>query len=149
MQRGLIHAVVDAADSVIIDDAGSPLVPSMSAHGATPDPDVHLAAMHVSNAMIEDTHFTYDKSTGMLTLTNARLNRCHDDNIAIPTSVLLRPWTASMLSRLYERSTSFGAMYTTLWLKMKSALLMRQQDAFSKTGVAGWAASGHRSTSKD
>ena len=94
MQRGLIYAVVDEADSVMIDDAGSPLVLSMGMHGPAPDLDAHVAAMHVAEVLIEDTDFRHERSTGQLALTEAGMDRCYQNDIAVPASVLLRPWTS-------------------------------------------------------
>lgn len=94
MQRGLIHAVVDEADSVLVDDAASPLVLSMSAGGVAPDLDAHLAARAVAKILQEGDHFRHDVATGSLKLTPDGMNRCYEDDIAVPTSVLLRPWTA-------------------------------------------------------
>lgn len=94
MQRGLIHAVVDEADSVLVDDAASPLVLSMSAGGIAPDLDAHLAAKAVAEILIEDDHYRHEVATGSLKLTPDGMNRCYADDIAVPTNVLLRPWTA-------------------------------------------------------
>ncbi len=90
MQRGLLYGVVDEADSVLIDDAGSPLVLSLAAQGTAPD----LDAREVGSTLAQDVHYRWDVSTGHIRLTTAGRNRCYEDDIAIPTSVLLRPWTA-------------------------------------------------------
>lgn len=94
MQRGLIHAVIDEADSVLIDDAASPLVLSMSAEGLASDRQAHLAAMDVANVLEIDNHYRHDISTGNISLTPTGMDRCYDDDIAVPASVLLRPWTS-------------------------------------------------------
>ncbi len=44
MQRGLVHAVIDEADSVLVDDASSPLVLSFGSNERAPDADAHLTA---------------------------------------------------------------------------------------------------------
>lgn len=94
MQRGLAYAVVDEADSVLVDDAGSPLVLSMSAAGEASDRDAHLVARDVADILQEDTHFRWDRSTSQITLTSEGQNRCYKDDIAIPVEKLQRPWTA-------------------------------------------------------
>jgi preprotein translocase subunit SecA len=94
MQRGLLFGVIDEADSVLIDDAGSPLVLSLAAKGTAPDLHAHLAAREVSKVLAEDVHYRWDVSSGHIGLTKDGRNRCYDDDIAIPASVLLRPWTS-------------------------------------------------------
>ncbi len=94
MQRGLLFGVVDEADSVLVDDAGSPLVLSLAGKGTAPDLDAHLAAREVAKVLAEDVHYRWDVSTGHIGLMKEGRNRCYDDDIAIPASVLLRPWTA-------------------------------------------------------
>ena len=94
MQRGLIHAVVDEADSVLIDDAASPLVLSMSADGQASDLQAHLAALEVAGIMEADLHYRHDVSTGNMSLSPAGMERCYKEDIAVPASVLLRPWTS-------------------------------------------------------
>ncbi|MCP4788085.1 MAG: preprotein translocase subunit SecA [Fuerstiella sp.] len=103
MQRGLLYGVVDEADSVLIDDAGSPLVLSLAAQGTAPDLDAHLAAREVGSTLAQDVHYHWDVSTGHISLTTAGRNRCYEDDIAIPTSVLLRPWTAYVEQALRAR----------------------------------------------
>lgn len=93
MQRGLVHAVVDEADSVLIDDAASPLVLSLSQGDTAIDRDAHLAARQVVGVLDPETHFRIDVATGNLKLLPAGSNRCYDDDIAVPTHVLQRPWT--------------------------------------------------------
>lgn len=94
MQRGLAHAIVDEADSVLIDDAGSPLVLSMATPGQAPDLRAHATAMAVVEVLIENEHFTLDVATATVRLTPDGLNRCYADDIDVPASVLERPWTA-------------------------------------------------------
>ena len=103
MPRGLNYAVVDEADSVMIDDAGSPLLLSMSCSGAASDLDAHLTANEVSQILVENTQYRFEKSAGLLTLTEAGQNRCYEDDIAIPTAVLLRSWTAYVEQALRAR----------------------------------------------
>lgn len=94
MQRGLVYAIVDEADSVLIDDAGSPLVLSMATPGQTPDLRAHTTAKAVADVLLVDDHFKQNDTTAGIKLTPEGLNRCYEDDIEIPTSVLLRPWTA-------------------------------------------------------
>ncbi len=94
MQRGLVYAIVDEADSVLIDDAGSPLVLSMAAPGEALDLRAHQSAMAVAEELNDDEHFKLDETAGGISLTADGMNRCYEDDIEIPADVLLRPWTA-------------------------------------------------------
>lgn len=94
MQRGLAHAIVDEADSVLIDDAGSPLVLSMATPGEAPDLRAHATAMALAEVLIEDEQYTLDVTTGAVQLTPDGMNRCYNDDVEVPADVLLRPWTA-------------------------------------------------------
>ncbi len=94
MQRGLVFAVIDEADSVMIDDAASPLVLSMSASGVAPDLEAHQAASQVAEALSEDADFRCDPATGRISLTEAGRNRCYHEEVVVPARVLQRPWTS-------------------------------------------------------
>ena len=94
MQRGLAYAIVDEADSVLIDDAGSPLVLSMATPGEAPDLPAHATAMLVAEVLTADEHYTLDATTAAVRLTPNGMNRCYENDIEVPADVLLRPWTA-------------------------------------------------------
>ncbi|MCA9049995.1 MAG: hypothetical protein KDA89_14765, partial [Planctomycetaceae bacterium] len=94
IQRGLSFAVVDEADSVMIDDAGSPLVLSVAADGAPPDLEAHRTARELADVLMSGKHFRLDSATGSLSLTAAGMDRCYADDVLVPAAVLQRPWTA-------------------------------------------------------
>jgi preprotein translocase subunit SecA len=93
MQRGLAFAVVDEADSVLIDDAGSPLVLSFGSSEGAPDADAHLTAKSLAAILEQGEHFLLDTATGRVALTEAGVQRCHAPDVAIPVLQLVRPWT--------------------------------------------------------
>ncbi|MCR9199921.1 MAG: helicase-related protein [Planctomycetaceae bacterium] len=93
MQRGLVHAVVDEADSVLIDDAASPLVLSVSQGDRAIDHEAHLVACEVAGLLQPEEHYRIDVVTGKPQLLPDGQQRCYADDIAIPTAVLQRPWT--------------------------------------------------------
>ncbi|MEZ6126460.1 MAG: hypothetical protein R3C49_25340 [Planctomycetaceae bacterium] len=103
MQRGLIYGVVDEADSVLIDDAGSPLVLSLGQQGEAPDAKAHLTAFQMAEVLQPDLHFHTDERTGRLVLTTSGSDRCYADDVLIPTDVLLRPWTVYVEQALRAR----------------------------------------------
>lgn len=94
MQRGLVFAIVDEADSVMFDDAASPLVLSISAPGTAPDLEAHLMAKNLADELQEGSDYQLNESTGQLRLTSDGANMCYSEAVSVPGHVLLRPWTA-------------------------------------------------------
>ncbi|MEZ6040977.1 MAG: hypothetical protein R3C20_10750 [Planctomycetaceae bacterium] len=103
MQRGLEYAVVDEADSVLIDDAGSPLVLSMSAQDGAPDASAHQMAMQLLSQLEPEKHYQMDAASGLLMLTGEGIQRCHSADVRIPVPVLIRPWTEYVQQALRAR----------------------------------------------
>lgn len=94
LQRGLMFGIVDEADSVMIDDAASPLVLSMAMPGTAPDLKAHQAAQRLSEHLQQDVHFRLDATSGRISLTSDGRSKIHDDNVDVPAQVLLRPWAS-------------------------------------------------------
>ena len=103
LQRGLAYAVVDEADSVLIDGAGSPLVLSFGSHDRAPDADAHLTAKSLTEVLRPDVEFVLEPSGGRVALTEAGVQRCHADDVAIPTLQLARPWSVYVQQALRAR----------------------------------------------
>jgi preprotein translocase subunit SecA len=103
MQRGLIYAVVDEADSVLIDDASSPLVLSFGSNDRAPDADAHLTAKALAEQLKKGDEFLLEASTGRIALTEAGVRRCYADDVAIPVLQLVRPWTEYVQQALRAR----------------------------------------------
>ncbi len=103
MQRGLAYAVVDEADSVLIDDAGSPLVLSFGSNDRAPDADAHLTAKALTEILQQDLDFVLEPSNGRVALTEAGVQRCHADDVAIPVLQLVRPWSEYVQQALRAR----------------------------------------------
>ncbi|MEZ6061183.1 MAG: translocase [Planctomycetaceae bacterium] len=103
MQRGLVFCIVDEADSVLIDDAGSPLVLSIASTGPAPDESVHRAACDFVGQLEQPVHFRIDPASGHVALTETGLTRCYQDDVAIPSAHLLRPWTQYVEQALRAR----------------------------------------------
>jgi preprotein translocase subunit SecA len=93
LQRGLVRAIVDEADSVLIDDAGSPLVLSMKSAGPAADADIHRTAHALAALLQPGTDFELEESLGRVVLTPAGVLRIHATDVAIPVQQLRRPWT--------------------------------------------------------
>jgi preprotein translocase subunit SecA len=103
MQRGLIYAIVDEADSVLIDDASSPLVLSFGSNDRAPDADAHLTAKALAELLKQGEEFLLEASTGRIVLTEAGVRRCYADDVAIPVLQLVRPWTEYVQQALRAR----------------------------------------------
>jgi preprotein translocase subunit SecA len=103
MQRGLAFAVVDEADSVLIDDASSPLVLSFGSDQPAPDTDAHLTAKALAEQLQPGHDFQLDTSAGCIALTAAGVQRCHASDAAIPVQQLVRPWTEYVNQALRAR----------------------------------------------
>lgn len=103
MQRGLAYAVVDEADSVLIDDASSPLVLSFGSDQPAPDTDAHLTARALAEQLQPDHDFHMDTSAGRISLTTAGVKRCHASDVPIPVQQLVRPWTEYVTQALRAR----------------------------------------------
>lgn len=103
MQRGLIYAVVDEADSVLIDDASSPLVLSFGSNDRAPDADAHLTAKALAEQLNQGEEFLLENSTGRIALTETGVRRCYSEDVAIPVLQLVRPWTEYVQQALRAR----------------------------------------------
>ena len=112
MQRGLAVSLVDEIDSVLIDDAATPLVLAGAADGESPDADVHRAARDLALALRQDEDFTIDKLENRIEFTAAGADHVHADNIPIPSRLLIRPWrdyveAALRAEYLFERDVHY------------------------------------------
>lgn len=103
MQRGLCYAIVDEADSVLIDDAGSPLVLSAGTDEPAPDADAHRTAFLLAAELIRDDEYLLDEGAGRVVLTETGVRRSHAGDVAIPVAQLVRPWTEYVQQALRAR----------------------------------------------
>ena len=103
IQRGLAHAIVDEVDNVLLDDAVSPLVIAGANEGEAPDATAHRLAWELSEQLSIDVDFTFDAAGGRLSLTATGLERVHSTDVAVPLSVLQRPWADYVQQALRAR----------------------------------------------
>ena len=92
VQRRLSFAIIDEADSVLIDEATTPLILSGTGKTARPSKVVYAHAMKVADTLKEREHFTVDESKGSLELTKQGWATTHhllDENVQCQ---LQRPW---------------------------------------------------------
>ncbi len=103
MQRGLAFAIVDEADSVLIDDAGSPLVLSLGTNEPAPDTQAHLTARELAAILEPRDEYVCEPASGRIALTEAGVQRCHAADVSIPVLQLVRPWTEYVQQALRAR----------------------------------------------
>lgn len=103
MQRGLAYAIVDEADSVLVDDAGSPLVLSPGTQQSAPDADVHRAAKELACELTQGVDYIIDRAAGRVAMTELGIQKCYRPDINIPVQLLTRPWTDYVQQSLHAR----------------------------------------------
>lgn len=92
LQRGLPFAIIDEIDSVLIDDANSPLVLSEQSAPHAEDGEAHqLARSRIAN-LENHRDYVLDAASGSLQLTDAGIQKIHADIQSVPFKVLKRPW---------------------------------------------------------
>ncbi|OIK11407.1 preprotein translocase subunit SecA [Bacillus sp. MUM 13] len=72
VQRPLHFAVIDEVDSILIDEARTPLIISGSAQKSTA---LYIQANAFVRTLVKDTHYTYDEKTKGVQLTEEGINR--------------------------------------------------------------------------
>lgn len=92
MQRGLVHAIVDEVDNVLLDDACSPLVIAGVSGDGAPDAAAHALAREVAGKLVPEVEYGIDRVSDRAFLTAAGMTRIHGADIGAPFDVLERPW---------------------------------------------------------
>ena len=102
MQRGHGLAVIDEADSVLIDEAITPLViahtPAEDAASSRPLEDAYRVAHAIARDLVVGNDFVVDPSQGTITLTESGDRRIFERR-QLPTA-LLRPWSQYVTNAL-------------------------------------------------
>jgi preprotein translocase subunit SecA len=112
MQRPLAYAIIDEADSVLIDEATTPLILSGNSNKTIPDPDVYHHAMQVADDLTDPNDFETDWTKKSLELTDEGWKRAHADLPANIQQRLKRPWSeyvdqALRARVLFSRDTDY------------------------------------------
>ncbi|MDF1824140.1 MAG: hypothetical protein P1U68_05835 [Verrucomicrobiales bacterium] len=89
MHRRLSYAIVDEIDSVLIDEAGSPLLISQHKPGEFDDQPFHIAR-NIAGALEKETDYAV-KNGNRLIIKNTGLEKIHASP-EVPWSQLVRPW---------------------------------------------------------
>ncbi len=98
-QRGLVTAIVDEADDVLLDDAMSPMILSSEASGEAPDATIHRAAHSVAMRLQSGTHFA-QLTRETVALTHAGLDTIYSDGFLSVGHRFQRPWHEYVQSAL-------------------------------------------------
>ncbi len=88
VQRGHFYAIVDEVDSILIDEARTPLIISGAGEKST---DLYARVNAIMPALKLDTHFTMDEKAGTVALTDEGVARAeeilHLDNLYDPANI--------------------------------------------------------------
>jgi len=100
MQRNLAYTIVDELDSVLIDDAATPLVLAGGSDQEAPDVQAHKAARRIAQEMVEDQHFTIDQLSSRIDVTEAGVALQNARLAEVNTESFIRPWSDYIESAL-------------------------------------------------
>jgi preprotein translocase subunit SecA len=103
VQRGHAFAVIDEADSVLIDEARSPLIISAGAKKPSATPHVYLLANEVAALLDAGEHFARDPQTQRLSLTPQGRKRALELLTDPVLDSLQRQWASYVESALQAR----------------------------------------------
>ncbi len=93
MQRRLSFAVIDEADSVLIDEATTPLILSGAGGKSIPNREVYEHALQVADSLVEDRDYEVDLVKKTIELTEEGWQNAH---LQLPSHIqarLQRPWS--------------------------------------------------------
>jgi preprotein translocase subunit SecA len=105
IQRGHAFAIIDEIDSVLIDEARTPLVLSMagSSDAPPPEPAAYVEAHRLSEELESPTDFTVDARTRRITVTPEGHAKAEVAWTRIPGAKLHRPWPVYVEQALRAR----------------------------------------------
>ena len=92
MQPRRAAAIIDEIDSVLIDEAGLPLVLSNAPYGVPPSTEAHQYARHVADLLVVPQHYCIEASAGRVVLTAAGSAMVYQWMQACPHLSIERPW---------------------------------------------------------
>jgi preprotein translocase subunit SecA len=101
--RGHHFAIIDEADSVLVDEATSPLVISSAASGTNQQPEIYRSAKDQADQLVADQHFVADARKRTIRLTRAGWDLAHRTTFPYQTARLRRPWTEYILQALHAK----------------------------------------------
>ena len=102
-QRDLAYAIIDEVDSILIDEATTPLVISRKEEGPHRFPAPFLVAREVAAALAEGEDFTSPTAGRAVRLTEAGNRRIGSGEFPVPWKELRRPWPRYVENALQAR----------------------------------------------
>ena len=102
MQRPLAFAIIDEADSVLIDEATTPLIMSGSSGSEKPNPQVYDFAKQQADSLQETLDYTTDEIKQSIELTAAGWNTIHAN---LPASIQQLLQRRSMWNKPFARKS--------------------------------------------
>jgi preprotein translocase subunit SecA len=93
MQRGHAVAIVDEADSVMLDEAMSPLVMATGSKDPAPNTHVYMSALEVASRLERERHFVVDEAASTLQLTSQAMELLSSKEDKTPQGGLDRSWS--------------------------------------------------------
>ncbi|MCB1204979.1 MAG: hypothetical protein KDN18_12025 [Verrucomicrobiae bacterium] len=102
-QRGLAHAVLDEADSILIDEASTPLVIATKESGSHRHPAPFLVACDLVSHLREGVDYLPGEATKPPRLTETGESRIHSAEFVVPWNELCRPWKRYVENALSAR----------------------------------------------
>ncbi len=93
MQRSRAFAIIDEADNVLLDEAGSPLILCASPTADAEDAAVHRMVRGLLADLQPDRDFRFLPTVGVLELTAQGTDRIYSHDLVIPAKQLRRPWS--------------------------------------------------------
>ena len=92
VQRHHAFAVIDEIDSVLIDEANTPLVLSSAPSGNAADTEPFVRALELARTLVEDEHFVIDRRRRSISLTETGHALIFQHQESFPVEGLVRPW---------------------------------------------------------
>jgi len=99
-QRELAYAIIDEVDSVLIDEAGSPLLISEASRDDENSTRPFFEAREMAHRLVEGEQFTVDRNRRRIELTTDGKYEIFRDDEAIPWDHLRRPWEVYVVNAL-------------------------------------------------
>lgn len=103
IQRPLGFAIIDEADSVLIDEAATPLILSGSSQSRLPGPQVYGLAMQVADQLQEELDYHIDWAKRSLRISARGWRNIHDRLTREVQKLLMRPWSQYVEQSLQAR----------------------------------------------
>ncbi|OHB76321.1 MAG: hypothetical protein A2W31_13405 [Planctomycetes bacterium RBG_16_64_10] len=104
VQRGHPFAIVDEIDSVLLDEATTPLILSEGARRLARNAGIYIAALRAADRLAVGDDYVVDPAHNLVQLTDRGQQRIQEDLAKIPRQGLQRPWATYLEQALRART---------------------------------------------